>query len=54
MLFGKGNLSLVEKPYLIKQETQGSPKFLTLLFLRAMLSDPGRSSRISPNIDPFV
>ena len=27
---------------------QGSPKFLTLLFLRAMLSDPGRPSRILP------
>ena len=27
---------------------KGSPKFLTLLFLRAMLSDPGRPSRILP------
>ena len=42
------SLRLVEKPYLIQQETQGSPKFLTLLFLRAMLSDPGRPSRILP------
>ena len=40
---------LVEKPYLIKQKTQGSPKFLTLLFLRAMLSDPDRPSKISPS-----
>jgi len=43
------SLPFVEKPYLIKQETQGSPKFSTLLFLRAMLSDPDRPSRISPS-----
>jgi len=41
-------LLLVEKLYLIKQETKGSPKFLTLLFLRAMLYDPDRPPRISP------
>jgi hypothetical protein len=30
------------------KETAGPPRFLTPLFLRATLSDPGRPSRISP------
>lgn len=32
----------------------GPPRFLTSLFLRAMLFDPGRPSMISPISDPFV
>ncbi len=42
-------LRFVEKSYLIEQDAKGPPKFLTFLFLRAVLSDPGKPSRISPN-----
>ena len=44
-----GRLRFVDQPYLYSQEVKEPPKFLTFLFLRAMLSDPGRPSRISPN-----
>jgi len=41
-------LLFVGTSYPLAQEILGPPRFLTSLFLRATLFDPGRPSRISP------